>query len=505
MLNRFKKILSVLRIFRSLKVQLFLVLVLIGSLPPMLLRHEILRSYEDRAVSVRVLDVQNQFKILADHLITYDYLRDTSSETINTELEQLSNLYDGRVLVIDKNFRIIKDTYGIAEGKTIVSKEVLEAFRGIGTYNYDKSNAYIEITTPIGLTATTANNSILDAMATTVAPDEVTLADGVLLTSVSTDTIITTMEILSDNSAMYLLTIFAFLLALSLFLCTIMTSPFDRLTQAVKGMKEGFIEEPIAIRDYTETEHVVDAFNQVLGRMQALDKSRQEFVANVSHELKTPITSMKVLADSLVGQDNVPVELYQEFMTDITGEIDRESKIIDDLLSLVKMDKTEAKLVINKIDINQLLEILMKRLRPIARRGNVELTLECIRDVEADIDEVKLSLAISNLVENAIKYNKEGGWVKVTLDADHMYFTVVVEDSGWGIPEDSLHYIYERFYRVDKSHSREIGGTGLGLAIAKNAVMLHKGTIQVESVVGEGSTFTVKIPIKYVEQEEFKA
>lgn len=500
MLNRLKEQILGLRLFRSLKFQLFIVLVLVGIVPAYLCRYEILQSYEDRAVNVRVLDVQNQFKILADHLITHNYLMDPSSETINTELEQLSNIYDGRVLIVDKNFRVIKDTYEISEGKTIVSKEVLEAFRGKSSTNYDKNNRYIEITTPIGISGNLpASNPLLDAMASTVAAEELPMAEGVLLTSVSTDNINATLDILSDNSSMYLLIIVVIIMALALFLATILTSPFEKLTQAVKGMKEGFIEEPIAIKDYLETEHVIDAFNQVLGRMQALDQSRQEFVANVSHELKTPITSMKVLADSLVGQDNVPVELYQEFMTDITGEIDRESKIIDDLLSLVKMDKTEAKLSINSTDINQLLEVLLKRLRPIARKTNVDVTLESIRDVVAEVDEVKLSLAISNLVENAIKYNTDGGWVKVTLDADHMYFMVQVEDNGCGIPEDALHHIYERFYRVDKSHSREIGGTGLGLAITKNAVMVHKGTIQVESTVDVGSKFTIKIPIKYVE------
>lgn len=498
MQSKFRECLDKIWIFRSLRLQLFLVLVLIGSIPAVLLRAEILESYEDRAISVRILDVQNQFKILADHLITYNYLRDTSSDIINTELDQLSNLYDGRVLVVDKNFKIIKDTYGISEGKTIVSKEVLEAFKGVVSSKYDKKNGYIEITTPIGIAATNSTG-ILDVVTTSVAPEEIQMAEGVLLTSVSTDTIATTLEILADNSTIFLIITITFLLAVALLVCTVMTSPFARLTRAIKGMKEGFIEEPIAIKDYLETEHVVDAFNQLLGRMQALDRSRQEFVSNVSHELKTPITSMKVLADSLIGQENVPAELYQEFMTDIASEIDRESKIIDDLLAMVRMDRNESKMSISNVDINQFLELLMKRLRPIARKNNVEVTLECERDVLADIDEVKLSLAMTNLIENAIKYNKEGGWVEVKLDADHLYFTVEVSDSGCGIPEEAMHHIYERFYRVDKSHSREIGGTGLGLAIAKNAIMAHKGTIQAESVIGEGSKFIVKIPLKYVE------
>ena len=217
-----------------------------------------------------------------------------------------------------------------------------------------------------------------------------------------------------------------------------------------------------------------------------------------AHELKTPITSMKVLADSLLAQNDAPIETYREFMEDIATEIEREDKIINDLLSLVKMDRTAADLNIAEVDVNVLVELIMRRLRPIAQKRDVELVYESLRPVTAAVDEVKITLVISNLVENAIKYNREHGWVKVTLDADHQFFTVVVADSGIGIPEESLDQIYERFYRVDKSRSREIGGTGLGLAIAKNAILMHRGSIRVESKVDEGTTFTVKIPLSYI-------
>ena len=237
---------------------------------------------------------------------------------------------------------------------------------------------------------------------------------------------------------------------------------------------------------------------ELLGRMRTLDESRQEFVSNVSHELKTPITSMKVLADSLISQEDVPIELYKEFMTDIAEEIERENKIITDLLSLVKMDKTSANLNIENRNLNELIELILKRLRPIAKQRNIDVLYESAREVFAEIDEVKLTLAISNLVENAIKYNKEYGYVKVSLDADHQFATIMVEDNGIGIPEEAQEHIFERFYRVDKSHSREIGGTGLGLAITRNAILLHRGSIKIDSEEGQGTVFTVKIPIIYV-------
>ena len=240
-------------------------------------------------------------------------------------------------------------------------------------------------------------------------------------------------------------------------------------------------------------------------RLKQLDDSREEFVSNVSHELKTPLASMKVLADSLVTQDNVPIELYQEFMQDIAKEIDRENDIINDLLTLVKMDKTAQNLNIRQVNVNELLELILKRLKPIAEKKNVEIVLESFRPVTAEIDEVKITLAISNLVENAIKYNYDNGWVHVSLNADHKFFYIKVMDSGMGIPKEDQNHIFERFYRVDKSHSREIGGTGLGLAITRNAVIMHRGSVKVYSAPGEGTTFTVRIPLIYAINQEVRS
>ena len=240
------------------------------------------------------------------------------------------------------------------------------------------------------------------------------------------------------------------------------------------------------------------ALNKMLQTIKAVEQSRQEFVSNVSHELKTPITSIRVLADSLMGMGDVPQELYKEFMTDISDEIDRESKIIDDLLSLVRMDKVAPEKSIAQVNVNGLIEMVLKRLRPIARKRNIELIFESMREVTADIDEVKMSLAINNLVENAIKYNKEDGWVRVTLDADHKFFYLKVADSGIGIPEELKDRVFERFYRVDKARSRETGGTGLGLAITKSVILMHHGAIRVESQEGEGTVFLVRIPLIYI-------
>ena len=207
---------------------------------------------------------------------------------------------------------------------------------------------------------------------------------------------------------------------------------------------------------------------------------------------------MKVLADSLLMQEEVPNEMYREFMSDMVEEIDRESKIINDLLTLVKMDKKSSALNIAPVNINALIELLLKRIKPIAAKRNIEVVFESFREVIGEIDEVKLTLAFSNLIENAVKYNNDGGSVYVSLNADHKFFYVKVQDTGVGIPEDCQAQVFERFYRVDKARSRDTGGTGLGLAITRNAILMHKGAIKLYSEPGEGTTFTVRIPLKYV-------
>lgn len=162
---------------------------------------------------------------------------------------------------------------------------------------------------------------------------------GVMLTSISNDSIVNAREVLNRKAYIMEVIMIVAILALAILLSRVLTMPFNRVTQAINAVREGFSDETISVPDYVETVHIVDAFNQLLKRMKALDDSRQEFVANVSHELKTPMTSIKVLADSLLAQDNAPAELYREFMEDIASEIDRENQIITDLLALVKMDK----------------------------------------------------------------------------------------------------------------------------------------------------------------------
>ena len=401
---------------------------------------------------------------------------------INGEFNMLTNIYEGRILIINRDYKIIWDTYNLDRGKYVISQEVIDCFNGTETSRYDDRNQYIEMTVKI----TDPESVDKEVM-------------GVMLISASTLEINTSKEILEQKGIMILGIIIVLILVGGYILSGILVKPFQKITRSIEELTDGYLDESISVPDYLETELITNAFNRMLARVKTLDDSRQEFVSNVSHELKTPLASMKVLADSLNMQENAPLEQYKDFMRDISEEIDRENTIITDLLSLVKLDKKAADLNIESTNINDLLELVLKRLRPIAGRQNVELILDSFRPVNAEIDQTKMTLALSNLVENAIKYNKpEGGWVRVSLNADHKYFYVTVADSGIGIPEESLNHIFERFYRVDKSHSREIGGTGLGLAITRSAIVMHRGAIKVYSKENEGTTFSVRIPLVYI-------
>lgn len=481
-----QKTAKLLKNLKSLKFRFGAIIVVVAFISSIIIATCILMFYEMRALMLREGEVMSQARILSNQIATSEYINtkiDNDSTMILAQIDMLTNIYDGRVLIVNENCQIMYDTYNMDKDKTIISEEVINGFSGVETTSHDSENNYLEMAIPI-THPNDKNNTIL----------------GVLVVSVSTSNIALNAGYLTQIAGIVIVLLLFLASFLSVLISQKMTKPFRKLSSAIACVQTGYGDESLMIRDYTETEEICKNLSEMFGRMKAMDDSRQEFVSNVSHELKTPLTSMKVLADSLNSMPDAPVELYQEFMADITTEIERETKIINDLLSLVKMDKTAAALNISTIHINELLEQILKRLQPIADRQKVKLVLESFRPVMAEIDEVKLTLAFSNLVENGIKYNRiDGeGWVHVSLNADHQYFYLKVEDSGMGIPKEDLDHIFERFYRVDKSHSREIGGTGLGLAITRSSILMHRGAIKVHSELGEGTTFDVRIPLNFI-------
>lgn len=481
---------KMIRIVRSMRFRVFCILIVVGLVPIITMQSGILENYETQAIYQRAAMIRSQCSMISTELIDVDYLNGAESETIDSELKHLGQLYgDGRVIIVNGDFKIVHDTYdNIDQGKVVVARELIECIQGSDKDYYTGTDDYIEVISPI---LSRKDKSVI----------------GAFITSVSTADIKDGKEKLGSTVFTLEVVLIIFTIAAALYASNILVRPFGKVTALLENSEGDFLEDDISMPDFTETKILAEAYNQMRARLAAQEESRQEFVSNVSHELKTPMTSMKVLSDSLIQQGDVgevPNQLYREFMVDIGAEIDRENKIINDLLELVKMDRSSPDIHIEETNINDLVNLILKRLRPIGSKRGIELVLDSYKPIIADVDRTMMTLAISNLVENGIKYNKENGWVHVTLNSDSAYFFIKVEDSGIGIPKKDQERVFERFYRVDKSHSREIGGTGLGLAITKSAIQMHHGQIRVYSQEGEGTTFTVRVPLRYTPDESQK-
>lgn len=481
---------------RSLRVQILAVLVLVGLISTILINCVILSSYRAETIACRSDEISREGDTIAQALLNYDFF---SKETVvKNQLELRSTigmLEKSRLerIMIVAGSKLLYDTETQGDDSVISNipiREIDEVFDKADidamqqSYGTQKNQIY-------------EKKQVLRCIIPVEAGSEHQNAGYVILDT-NMDDVLSGYNIMHEKVIVIEIILFALIVLFAFFYSDKVKKPFEELIMYISRITEGYLDEKVTMHSFTEIEDVVDSINSMTTKLETLESSRQEFVSNVSHELKTPITSIKVLADSLLQQEDAPAELYREFLVDINAEIERENKIITDLLSLVKMDKTASDINIAPVNINELCEQILKRIKPIAAERNIELVFESYRPVMAEVDEVKLSLAINNLVENAVKYNYDNGWVRVSLNADHKFFYIKVADSGVGIPEDEQENVFERFYRVDKARSRETGGTGLGLSITRNAILMHRGAIKIYSKEKEGTTFTVRIPLTYV-------
>lgn len=466
----------------SMRIQLFATIFLAGMLPLILFSAIVTNTYYARTIAQKTAEIQAYGNVISNLALSTGYLVGQSSETLEREAEEVANVYQGRVQIINSDLKILMDTYDLEVGKTAISKEVIQCFYTPDAEYINEIGDYIQMTVPI-----------VDASTRQVS--------GAVLISFSTKSLHLLAESINYRILLILLLIAICILVFALLYARFLSKPLQQLAGTIDDIARGDAYVSLNFKTSSEMRQISDSFNKMIGYIQEQDTARQDFVSNVSHELKTPLTSMKVLSDSLLSQEGVPEELYREFMGDINNEIERMTQIINDLLSMVKLDKNSANMTIHNTNINDLIEQLLKRLRPIAAERNIELIYESFRPVAADVDEVKMSIALNNLIVNAIKYNYDDGWVRVTLNADHKFFYVKIQDCGVGIPDELQDKVFERFYRVDKARSRETGGTGLGLALTRSAILLHRGSIKLYSKEKEGTTFTVRIPLNYVVAE----
>ena len=478
------------KFFKSLKTRLLIILLAAGILPVLLLHFLIINTYESNLINRRTSEIRQRVHTIASDLSKAEYVSDGLTADMQQRLSLYADAYGGRLVVINPMYSILYDTYSADTGRMVISDAVFSAFSGKEYTAYQRNTQLLEFVVPI-TRSETAGRSVT----------------GALVFSSTTAWLQESLE--KVRHAMLILeAIILFILVLSGVMIVLrIMQPIRNAAMNADKMNSGALTDVdfSSLHTYPEIDEIIDNTEDVVRHYQDMEQMQEQFVSNVSHELRTPMTSIRVLADSLIGQEGVPEELYQEFMGDISKEIDRESRIIEDLLSMTRLSNQSGDIDVLTVNINDFLLSILKTLKPLAESRGIELIYESFRDVNADIDETKLNQAISNLIENAIKYDNDGGWVRVSLDADHEYFYIRVADNGVGIPDDAIEHIFDRFFRVDKARSRETGGTGLGLPIARQIILLHYGMIKVESKVGEGSTFTVRIPLKHVEQRGIRS
>lgn len=439
-----------------------------------------LKSVEGYFVEERKKELLLQANVVSGHIGISDYLYDENKAVIfDYDINQTSKQSGYRIIVLDRTGVVVNDSNKTEEGRTYFLPEVVEALN-------NKDVARVQ------------ENGTIHAAVSIM--DERSKCIGVVLVCGSITDIAENVDAIKNQVFNMILFILAIVVALIGFLTWWFTNPLNSTIEVIKKMADGHFDQRIPVNDFLHTElaELAESSNNMAEKLDQIETSRQEFVSNVSHELKTPLSSIKVLSDSILIQDpdTVPKEMYVEFLRDINSEVDRMTDIINDLLTLVRMNRQEVALNPIEVDITDMLGDIIKRLEPIAENKNISLIYNRVKDVKAEVEETKLSLAISNLIENGIKYNVDGGKVEITVDSDHQNAFISVADTGLGIAEEEISKIFDRFYRVDKNRDRETGGTGLGLSIARSAVLMHNGSIKVSSKENEGTTFVVIIPLK---------
>ena len=293
----------------------------------------------------------------------------------------------------------------------------------------------------------------------------------------------------------------AALIAALIFAVTL-TAPIKALTSTIRRMGKGDLSARVNVQASGELQALADSYNAMAEKIENFDHSRSQFVQNASHELKTPLSTMKIMLENLIYQPDMPAELRAEFMQDMDHEIDRLSGIITDLLTLTQMDAQTTALKLTAVDLTALCKETIHALAPAAERAGLTLDATLAPRISLQADASKLGQVVYNLIDNAIKYTPEGGTVTVQLTGDSRKAVLTVRDTGIGIPEKDVAHIFDRFYRVDKARSRATGGSGLGLAIVRAIVQHYRGDITVNSVLDQGTTFTVSFPIFDTEEVE---
>ena len=420
------------------------------------------------------------------------------ADTFYQRLIQAARTGGGRLLVVDMDAKVQFDTFDEQCGTRLALAEVHSILDGAQESDYgfhqvqDGTQQAPSVLDP--LTGRDVSSTWVGCFASAlISGGERT---GVLVMIASVQDTVDSLTSMRDR----MLGIFGIALVVVLVMAgviaQIVTRPVAELSAGIERMSEGDYSRRVHVPGRGEMAQLAAAFNQMSQQVHNLDEARNQFVSNASHELKTPLATMKILLESMIYQDDMPAELRQEFLTDINKEIDRLSSVVGDLLTLVHIDSHKLRLRREMMVFADTVRESVKRLQPLAHKRGQEIVVDISDPCEMFADPGKLAQVCYNIIENGIKYTPDGGKITVMLMRMGRDAVLEISDTGVGIPAEDVEHVFDRFYRVDKARSRDTGGTGLGLSIVQQIIRLHAGSVTVQSEQGKGTTFTVQLPVK---------
>ena len=415
--------------------------------------------------------------------------QDLEMESLNRALRESAGAMDGRLLLLDQDGKVQADSFqqmcgqrlGLEEAVRVLLGEKTEAY---GMYSPGREEAE-------AMSGEAGASSVAYCVKAVTGPGN---SRGALVFVSRIQGMMDALSGVRWQLATVFIVIAAAALTLALLLSRLLTTPIVNLSKTMSKMGKGDLSVRVPVRGSGELRELAENYNKMAQQLESLDKSRSQFVSNASHELKTPLATMKVMLETLIYEPEMPEGLRMEFMQDMNHEIDRLTGIITDLLTLTRMDQGVEEIRRERVDMSALTEETLRPLKPAAEKRGQQLMARIEPGVQMTGDRIKLNQILYNLTENALKYTQDGGMIRVTLKREEDGIVWEVKDNGVGIPEEDQNHIFERFYRVDKARSRDTGGTGLGLSIMRQLVKLEGGSITVSSEPGRGSSFTVRFP-----------
>ncbi len=408
--------------------------------------------------------------LVSDEIATLDVLNNTSISSIVGQMESLKVT---RLMVTDQTGKILYDTQDSTIGSFSFFPEVLSAIKGndICSWNYHAGTTDSRAATPIVYYGTIVGCVYMTEYETQQGQMIQSLQKTVLQITLLLELIVTIFSIAFANT---------------------FSRRLNQIMTSMRIIQEGDYSHKVTMGGNDELTILGNEFNDLTERLQTSEQKRSRFVSDASHELKTPLASIKLLSDSILQYD-MDLDTVREFVGDIGDEAERLNRMTAKLLSLTKAEgfpSEECEIIPMAPTVHR----VARMLKPNAIQAGITFQLFLEDDCPVLILEDDLYQIVFNLMENGIKYNLPGGILTVRLRHDEDNAILEVHDSGMGIPEDAIDHVFERFYRVDKARSRATGGSGLGLAIVRTIVQRNRGEIQVSSVMGQGTTFTVTFP-----------